>query len=127
MERSSSPAIPSASAASSTPRATAAGANPRFSSGNASSARTVPISTCVSGSCSSVPATAASSPGPCSRVSSPAQRSRPANTPPWKCGTSPQAARSSVDLPEPDPPETTTNSPGSTVSETSRSASGSPG
>ena len=46
---------PSASAASSTPRATAAGAQPRFSSGNASSARTVPITTCVSGSWNSVP------------------------------------------------------------------------
>ena len=52
--------MPSASAASSTPRATAAAPSPRFSSGNASSARTVPITTCVSGSWNSVPATAAS-------------------------------------------------------------------
>ena len=43
-------------------------------------------------------------------------------SPPWKCGTSPLAQRSSVDLPEPVPPASTTNSPGSTSSETSRSA-----
>ena len=121
MERSSSAAIPSASAASSTPRATAAALQPRFSSGNASSDRTVPITTCVSGSWNSVPATAESSAGPCSRVSRPPQASRPANVPPWKCGTRPAAARRSVDLPEPDAPASTTNSPGSTVSDTSRS------
>ena len=46
----------------------------------------------------------------------------PPNVPPWKCGTSPAAARSSVDLPEPDPPASSTSSPGSTVSETSSSA-----
>ena len=75
-------------------------------------AATVPMTTCVSGSWNSVPATAASAPGPCSRVSSPPTSSRPANSPPWKCGTSPQAARSSVDLPEPLAPARTTNSPG---------------
>ena len=116
------PATPSASAASSTPRATAAALQPRFSSGNASSARTVPITTCVSGSWNSEPATADSSAGPCSRESRPPATSRPANSPPWKCGTSPPAARSSVDLPEPEPPASTTNSPGSTRSETSASA-----
>ena len=42
-----------------------------------------------------------------------------ANTPPWKCGTSPLAARSSVDLPEPDPPASTTSSPGAISSDTS--------
>ena len=71
------------------PRATAGAAQPRFSSGNASSARTVPITTCVSGSWKSVPATAASCAGPCSRVSSPPVSTRPPNVPPWKCGTSP--------------------------------------
>jgi hypothetical protein len=40
----------SASAVSSTPRATSAGDSPRFSSPKASSARTVPVTTCVSGS-----------------------------------------------------------------------------
>ena len=103
-------------------RATAAALQPRFSSGNASSDRTLAITTCVSGSWNSVPATAASSAGPCSRVSSPPQLSSPANVPPWKCGTRPAAARSSVDLPEPEPPASTTNSPGSTVRLTSRSA-----
>ena len=122
VERSSRPATPSASAASSTPRATAASLQPRFSSGNASSARTVPITTCVSGSWNSEPATADSSAGPCSCESRPPATSRPTNSPPWKCGTSPAAARSSVDLPEPEPPARTTNSPGSTRSETSASA-----
>jgi hypothetical protein len=112
--------MPSASAVSSTPRATAAALQPRFSSGNASSDRTVPMTTCVSGSWNSVPATAETSAGPCSRVSSPPHASRPANAPPWKCGTSPAAARRSVDFPEPDAPASTTNSPGSTASDMSR-------
>ena len=71
--------MPSASAASSTPRATAAAPSPRFSSGKASSARTVPSTTWVSGSWNSVPATAASRAGPCSRVSRPPTSTRPAN------------------------------------------------
>jgi hypothetical protein len=114
--------MPSASATSSTPRATAGARSPRFSSGKASSWRTVPSTTCVSGSWNSVPATAASAAGACSRVSRPPTTARPPKTPPWKCGTSPEAARSSVDLPLADSPASTTNSPGSTVSDTSRSA-----
>ena len=47
---------------------------------------------------------------------------RPANVPPWKCGTSPHAARSSVDLPDPDAPASSTSSPGSTANDTSSSA-----
>ena len=43
-------------------------------------------------------------------------------SPPWKCGTRPPAARSSVDLPQADSPASTTNSPGSIASDTSRSA-----
>ena len=42
----------------------------------------------------------------------------PANVPPWKCGTSPAAARSSVDFPDPDAPASSTSSPGSTVKDT---------
>ena len=84
------------------------------------------MTTCVSGSWNSVPATAASSAGPCSRVSIPPTSARPANSPPWKCGTSPEAMRSSVDLPDPDPPASTTNSPGSTAKEASASAGRSP-
>ena len=114
--------MPSASAASSTPRATAAGASPRFSSGKASSACTVPMTTCVSGSWKSVPATVAMSAGPCARESSPPASSRPVNSPPWKCGTSPDAARSSVDLPEPEPPARTTNSPAATSRSSARRA-----
>ena len=52
-------------------------------------------------------------PGPCSRVSSPPTVTRPAKSPPWKCGTRPQAARSTVDLPDAERPATTQNSPGS--------------
>ena len=123
--RSSRPPSPSASAASSTPRATAGAGQPRFSSGKASSDRTLPITTCVSGSWNSVPATAASRAGPCSRVSIPPHCTRPANVPPWKCGTNPHAASSSVDLPEPDPPARSTSSPGSTANDTSSSAAAS--
>ncbi len=46
--------------------------SPRFSSGKASSARTVPITTWVSGSWNRLPTTEESSPGPWSRVSRPA-------------------------------------------------------
>jgi len=53
----------------------------------------------------------------------PATSSSPSIWPPWKCGTSPQPARSSVDLPEPERPAITTNSPGSTRRSISRSAS----
>ena len=53
------------------------GRSPRFSRPNASSARTVPITTWVSGSWNSVPTAAASSPGPCSRVSMPGDRRPP--------------------------------------------------
>ncbi len=42
--------------------------------------------------------------------------------PPWKCGTRPAAARSSVDLPEPEGPASTQNSPGSSARLTSHSA-----
>ncbi len=91
-----------------------AGASPRFSSGKASSARGVPMTTCVSGSWNSVPTAPASSPGPCARVSRPATTARPANAPPWKWGTSPLATRSRVDFPEPEMPTSTTSSPGST-------------
>ena len=90
--------------------------------GRPSSARTVPITTCVSGSWNSEPATAASSAGPCSRVSSPPTSRRPPNSPPWKCGTSPQAARSSVDLPEPERAGQHDELALPIVSETSRSA-----
>ena len=44
------------------------------------------------------------------------------NSPPWKCGTSPAAARSSVDLPEPEPPASTTNSPAAISRSRARSA-----
>ena len=108
--------MPSASATSSTPRATAAEPWPRLSSASASSARTVLITSCVSGSWKSdarVRRRAAA--GPCSRVSRPASVTRPAKRPPWKCGTSPQAARSSVDLPAPESPASRQNSPGRDV------------
>ena len=59
-----------------------------------------------------MPTAWASSPGPCSRVSSPATIARPANVPPWKWGTSPLAILSSVDLPEPEAPATTTSCAG---------------
>ena len=52
----------------------------------------------------------------------PRRSRRPAKVPPWKCGTSPLAARSSVDLPEPDAPATTTSCPAPISSVTSRSA-----
>ena len=63
--------------------------SPRFSSGNASSPRTVPITTCVSGSWKSVPTSRASAAGPWSRSSMPQISARPSKVPPWKCGTSP--------------------------------------
>ena len=78
---------------------------PRFSSGNASSARTVPITTCVSGSWNSVPATAASVAGPVLARVEPADDARGRRT--CRRGSAargPQAARSSVDLPDAEQP-----------------------
>ena len=60
--------------------------------------------------------------GACVRVSRPATSTRPSKRPPWNHGTSPASARTSVDLPEPDAPSSSTTSPRSTSSETSRSA-----
>ena len=111
--------MPSDSAVSSTALATAAAGSPRCSSGSSSSPRTPPITTWVSGSWKTVPHTAASSPGPWSRTSRPPTSSRPLASPPWKCGTSPQSARSSVDLPDPDTPASTVKVPGSSSSEIS--------
>ena len=42
--------------------------------------------------------------GVASRVSRPQTTTRPEKVPPWKCGTRPASARTSVDLPEPDGP-----------------------
>ena len=116
VRRSSSCAMPSASAASSTARATAAAGSPRCSSASAISARTPLITTCDSGSWKSVPHTRESSLGPCSRTDMPATVSSPDASPPWKCGTTPHAASSSVDLPLPDSPATTVNDPASSSS-----------
>ena len=121
VRRSSRCATPRPSAVSSTARATAPAGSPRCSSGSSSSARTPPITICVSGSWKTVPHTAASSPGPWSRTSRPPTLSSPVASPPWKCGTSPQSARSSVDLPEPDTPASTVKVPGSSSSVRSRS------
>src|SRR3954469_17444718 len=51
-----------------------------------------------------------------------ATRTSPWISPPWKCGTKPQAALRSVDLPEAERPARRTNSPGAISSETSSSA-----
>ena len=48
----------------------------------------------------------------------PAAATEPSISPPWKCGTRPQAARSRVDLPQAERPARRTNSPGPTSSET---------
>ncbi len=99
---------------------------PRLSSASASSARTELITSCVSGSWKSTPTNAPRRAGPCSRVSRPASVTRPAKRPPWKCGTRPQAARSSVDLPCPERPASRQNSPGWTSQAHVASASASP-
>ena len=84
VRRSSRCATPRPSAVSSTALATVAAGSPRCSSGSSSSARTPPITICVSGSWKTVPHTAASSPGPWSRTSSPPTLSSPVASPPWK-------------------------------------------
>ena len=53
------------------------------------------------------------SPGPCSRVSSPATVTRPASSPPWKCGHESAGRSQQRRLPEPEAPARTTISPGS--------------
>ena len=103
------------------------GATPRFSSPKATSFATMVITTWSSGSWKTVATVPASSAGRARRVSSPATTTRPAKRPPWKCGTSPASARSSVDLPDPDGPRSATTSPGSSARDTSRSAGGADG
>ena len=94
-----------------------------FSSPKTTSARTRVNTTWSSGSWKSVATVPASSAGRTRRVSSPETSTRPEKRPPWKCGTSPASARSSVDLPEPDGPNSATTSPGSRSREHSLSAS----
>ncbi len=48
-----------------------------------------------------------SSPGPVAIASTPPTSTAPSTSPPWKCGTSPQAARSRVVLPQPERPAST--------------------
>ncbi len=117
--------MPRASAASSTARAVSTGPSPRSSIGSSSSAWTVVETTCVSASWATKPTVPASSAGPTSRVERPTTRISPAISPPWKCGTSPHAARSSVLLPEPERPARTTNSPGAISRSMPESASAS--
>ena len=105
------------SAVSSTARATAAAGSPRCSSGSSSSARTPPITTCVSGSWKTVPQHGGQlARAVLAHVEAADHASSPLASPPWKCGTSPQSARSSVDLPEPDTPASTVKVPGSSSS-----------
>ena len=116
-ERSSSGAIPSASAASSTPRATAA-APPaavlererELGAHGAHHDLRLGVLEQRAGDRGELgrPVLA--------RVEPADARAGRRTSPPWKCGTRPAAARSSVDLPEPEPPASTTNSPGSTRS-----------
>ena len=115
---------PSASAVSSTAaRDRRPAVSPPCSSGSSSSARTPPITTCDSGSWSTVPHTAASSPGAVLAHAQPGHRELARSaSPPWKWGTRPQSARRSVDLPEPETPASTVKVPGSIAKLTSRSA-----
>ena len=84
--------------------------------------RRAPSTIWSSGSWKTLATVPASSAGRVRRVSRPATSTRPSKRPPWNHGTRPANARSSVDLPEPDGPSRSTTSPGSTASETSRSA-----
>ena len=95
---------------------------PRFSSPNATSFATMVITTWSSGSWKTLATVPASWAGRAERVSRPVTTTRPVKRPPWKCGTSPASARSSVDFPDPEGPSSATTSPGSSSSETSSSA-----
>ncbi len=109
---------PTESSARSTRGQICAGGVPRFSSPNATSFSTTVITTWSSGSWKTVATVPARSAGRATRVSRPATTTRPAKVPPWKCGTSPARARTSVDLPEPEGPSSAITSPGSISSET---------
>ena len=73
-----------------------------FSSPKATSFATLAITAWSSGSWKTDATVPTSRAGSVSRVSAPPTTTRPAKTPPWKCGTSPAIARRSVDFPEPD-------------------------
>ena len=107
---------PAAARASSSRVVISTGGQPRFSSPNATSWSARRMTSCDSGSWNTNPARRAIAPGRCSRVSSPPLTTRPDSRPPWKWGTRPSAARSSVDLPQPDSPSSSTIWPSSTAS-----------
>ena len=75
-----------------------------FSRPKATSFATRIITIWSSGSWNTEATCPASWAGVASRVSRPHTTTRPENVPPWKCGTRPASARTSVDLPEPDGP-----------------------
>ena len=108
---------PTAASASSTRGQISADATPTFSRPNATSFATRLITAWSSGSWKTEATCPTSDAGADSRVSRPATITRPAKTPPWKCGTSPASARRSVDLPPPEGPSSAMCSPSSIVSE----------
>ena len=116
MARSRRSARPSRSRVSSTRRRITSAARPSDSIPYASSSSTVSVTKCDNGSWPTVPTTSASSRGLCVRVSRPATVTRPRRVPPVKCGTSPFTAPSSVDLPTPEGPTSSINSPSGTES-----------
>ena len=123
MERSSSPPMPSASAVSSTARAIAAAPRAPVLDGQRQLGADGAHHDLRLGVLQHRPREAPIQPVRARACPGRATMTVPAKVPPWKCGTSPRAARSSVDLPEPDSPVSTQNSPGSIARLTSLSAS----
>ena len=111
--RSRRPATSSRSRVSSTRRRMCAGSTPRFSIPYASSSSTRSSTNEAPGSCGTNATTSASRRGGCASVSRPSTETRPAKVPPVNCGTSPFAARSKVDFPDPVGPTASANDPSS--------------
>ncbi len=100
---------------------------PALSRPNATSRSTDPSTAWPSGSWNTIPAARAIRPGRVVSVSRPATLTRPPKRPPWKWGTSPHSARSSVDFPSPEGPSSSRTSPAARSRSTPRSAgSGAP-
>ena len=102
---------PARASASRTRSGIAAAGTPALSRPKATSRATAPSTAWPSGSWKTIPARRAIRAGGVARVSCPATVTRPEKRPPWKWGTRPHSARSSVNFPSPEGPSSSSTSP----------------
>src|SRR5690625_1604658 len=113
-------AAPTVSRASTTAGSISSGGTARFSSGSASSCSTSGRHTAAEGTCGSTPTCRESSTTGTRATGRPATCTSPVRSAVTAWGTTPEITRSTLDLPEPDAPSTSTCSPGATCRSTLR-------